>query len=83
MPVIWDLITESHIQALKGLSTGERRVLMKALERVLVNLQRSAHIRSGSVSQPYRVSSAGPTREHVRTAVTRSVAIGRILSTTD
>jgi MarR family transcriptional regulator, transcriptional regulator for hemolysin len=39
VPIIWGLITESHVEALKGLSTGERRVLMKALDRVLVNLR--------------------------------------------
>ena len=39
LPIIWGLITESHVAALKGLSTRERRVLMKALERVLVNLR--------------------------------------------
>jgi hypothetical protein len=38
LPIIWGLITESQVAALKGLSTRERQVLMKALERVLVNL---------------------------------------------
>ena len=39
VPIIWGLITDSHIKALKGLSTSERRVLMKALEHVLMNLR--------------------------------------------
>jgi DNA-binding MarR family transcriptional regulator len=39
LPIIWGLLTESHVEALKGLSNDERRVFMKALERVLVNLR--------------------------------------------
>jgi DNA-binding MarR family transcriptional regulator len=39
LPIIWGLVTESHVEALKDLSNGERRVLMKALERVLMNLR--------------------------------------------
>jgi DNA-binding MarR family transcriptional regulator len=39
LPIIWGLITESHVVALKGPSTGERQVLMKALDRALANLQ--------------------------------------------
>jgi DNA-binding MarR family transcriptional regulator len=39
LPLVWGLITETYFEALKGLSTAERRILMKALERVLVNLR--------------------------------------------
>jgi DNA-binding MarR family transcriptional regulator len=39
LPIIWGLITESQVAALKGLSTRESQILMKALERVRVNLR--------------------------------------------
>jgi DNA-binding MarR family transcriptional regulator len=39
LPIIRALITESQVAALNGLSTRERQVLMKAFERVLLNLR--------------------------------------------
>jgi DNA-binding MarR family transcriptional regulator len=44
LPIIWGLLTESHVAALKDLSNGERRALMKALDHVLVNLRQSAEV---------------------------------------
>jgi MarR family transcriptional regulator, transcriptional regulator for hemolysin len=41
LPLIWGAITQSQLKALDGLSTSETLILMKALDRVLANLQLS------------------------------------------